>query len=126
MTSGFAEAGEGAASLYVVTHNFRIDDHPGVITPQCRLQAHPSIHQLCAHASLVLFGYDNDKYGSLQRYTFSNVFRNFKTACGTRGVAIDCGYGTSLRDSIVRVRPNTAFNESIEGFWPGRLRSHGS
>jgi hypothetical protein len=73
-------------------------------------------------------GYDKEKYASLrvQRYTLSNEFRDFKTACGTRVGASVCEYGTSLRDSLVCVRADTAFNESIEGSWPERLRSRGS
>ena len=72
-------------------------------------------------------GYEEEKYASLrvQRYTLSNEFRNFKTACGTRVGASVCEYGTSLRDSLVRAWAD-AFNESIEGLWPGRLRSRGS
>ena len=62
----------------------------------------------------------------VQRYTLNNEFRNFKTVCGGRVGASVCEYGTSLRESLVCVRPDGAFNESIEGFWPGRLRSRGS
>jgi len=76
-----------------------------------------------------LFGtvsYGEEKYASLQRYTLSNVFRNFETAYDTRVGASVCEYGTSLRDSFVCVRADAAFNKSIKGFWHGRLRSRGS
>jgi len=62
----------------------------------------------------------------VQRYTLSNEFPNFKTVCGGRVGASVCEYGTSLRESLVCVRTDGAFNESIKGFWPGRLRSRGS
>jgi hypothetical protein len=73
-------------------------------------------------------GYVNRKDASLrvQRYAVSNEFRNFKTVCGGRVGASVCEYGTSLRECLVCVRTDGAFNESIEGFWPGRLRSRGS
>ena len=73
-------------------------------------------------------GYDKGKDGSLrvQCYTLSNEFRNFKTVCDKRAGASICEYGTSLRDSLVCLRTGRAFNKSIEGFWPGRLRSRGS
>ena len=73
-------------------------------------------------------GYDKGKDGSLrvQCYTLSNELRNFKTVCDTRVGASVCEYGTSLRDSLVCVRTDGAFNKSIESFWPGRLRSRGS
>jgi hypothetical protein len=89
----------------------------------------------CIINSLTLYGYkigivayDRAKDGSLiaQCYPLSNEFRNFETVCGGRVGASVCVYGTSLRGSLVCVRPDGAFNESIEGFWPGRLRSRGS
>jgi hypothetical protein len=60
-----------------------------------------------------------------QRYTLSNELRNFKTACGTRVGASVREYGTFLRDCLVCTRTDGAFNESIEGFWFGRLRPRG-
>jgi hypothetical protein len=73
-------------------------------------------------------GYGKGKDASLrvQRYTLSNEFRNFTKVCGGRVGASVCKYGTSLRESLVGVRTDGAFNESIEDFWPGRLRSRGS
>jgi hypothetical protein len=62
----------------------------------------------------------------VQCYTLSNEFRKFKTVCDTRVGASVCQYGTSLRDFLVGVRTDGTFNKSIEGSWPGRLRSRGS
>lgn len=59
------------------------------------------------------------------QYTLGNEFRNFKTACDTRVGASVGEYGISLRDPLVFVRTDRAFNKSIEGFWSGRLRSGG-
>ena len=69
--------------------------------------------------------YDRGKDGpvSVQCYTLSNEFRNLKTVCDTRVGASAGDYGNSLRDSLVCVRTGGAFNKSLEGFWPGRLRS---
>jgi len=61
-----------------------------------------------------------------QRYTLSNEFRNFKTACGTLVGASVGEYGTPLRDSLVCVRTDAALNESIEILCSGRVRSGGS
>jgi hypothetical protein len=71
-------------------------------------------------------GYDKGKTAPLHCYTLSNEFRNFKTVCDTRGGASVCEWGASLRDSLVCVRTDGAFNKSIEGFWPGHLRLRGS
>jgi hypothetical protein len=88
----------------------------------------------CTINSLALCGckigtvaYYKGKDGSLivQCYTLSNELRNFKTVCDTRVGASVGEYGTSLGDSLVFVRTDGAFNKSIEGFWPGRLRSCG-
>jgi len=101
---------------------------PGVIAPGWP-DANASINSLvlcgCKFGTV---GYVQGKDASLrvQRYTLSNEFRNFKTVCGGRVGASVCEYGTSLRESLVCVRTDGAFNESIEGFWPGRLRSRGS
>src|SRR6266567_3914791 len=80
----------------------------------------------CTINSLTLSGYkigivayDRAKDGSLiaQCYPLSNEFRNFETVCGGRVGASVCEYGTSVRDFLLFVRPDGAFNESIEGFW---------
>jgi hypothetical protein len=72
--------------------------------------------------------YDKGKDGSLitQCYTLSNEVRNFETVCDTHVGASVCEYGTSVRDFLVFVRPDGAFNKSGEGFCPGCLRSRGS
>ena len=59
-------------------------------------------------------------------YTLSNEFHNFNTAYGMRKGASVSEDGTSLRVCLVGVRTDTAFDESIEDLWSGRVRSGGS
>jgi hypothetical protein len=101
---------------------------PELSLPGDRMQMHPSIRWPSADAKIGAAGYAKGIEASLrvQCYTLSNEFRNFNTVCDTRVGASVCECGTSLRDSLVYVRTDGAFNKSIEGFWPRRLRSGGS
>jgi hypothetical protein len=91
------------------------------------MQTHPSIRWTCAYASLVLSVTRKGKDASprVPRYTLSNEFPNFKTASAALVGAGVREYGTSLRDSLLCARTDGDF-KSIEGVWPGRLRSRGS
>jgi hypothetical protein len=115
------------SSGYVFLHAWALETFFDV-SIQC---SKVTIHQFVrpnAHASLVLSVTTRGKTStsSCSAKLVSNEFRNFKTAFGARVGASVFEYGTFLRDSFVCVRTDGAFNESIETFWSGRLRSCGS